>query len=245
MSQTYERLTDKLIAFIGRQKLFFTATAPLSGEGRVNVSPKGYDSLAVLDDRTLAYLDLGGSGIETQAHVQENGRITLMWCAFEGAADIVRVYGRGEAVPLHDPRFPALLTPLPRLRPRGARSSWCTWRARPTAAAGACRFFDYKGERDQLRRWVDAKPYDGVVRDPLRQERPLDRRPARPRAPRRRNDRPVTAPRAQFVNIGERTNVTGSAKFKTLVVAGDYPPALVGRAPAGGGRRPGHRHQHG
>ena len=157
MSQTYERLTDKLVAFIGRQKLFFVATAPLSGEGRVNVSPMGYDSLAVLDDRTLAYLDLGGSGIETQAHVQENGRITLMWCAFEGAADIVRVYGQGEAVPLHDSRFPALLARFPGYdRARAvivvhveSASDSCGW---------AVPFFDYKGERDQLRRWVDAKP---------------------------------------------------------------------------------------
>ena len=159
MSQTYDRLTDKLLAFIARQKLFFTATAPLSEEGRVNVSPKGYDSLAVLDDRTLAYLDLGGSGIETQAHVQENGRITLMWCAFEGAADIVRVYGRGEAVPLHDPRFPALLARFPGYdRARAvivvhgeSESARCGW---------GVPVLDYKGERDQLRRWVDAKPYE-------------------------------------------------------------------------------------
>ena len=159
MSQTHDRLTDKLIAFIGRQKMFFVATAPLSGEGRVNVSPKGYDSLTILDEGALAYLDLGGSGIETQAHVQENGRITLMWCAFEGAADIVRVYGRGEAVPLHDARFPALLARFPGYdRARAiivvhveSASDSCGW---------GVPFFDYRGEREQLRRWVDAKPYE-------------------------------------------------------------------------------------
>ena len=159
MSQTYDRLTDKLIAFIGRQKLFFVATAPLAGDGRVNVSPKGYDSLAVLDDRTVAYLDLGGSGIETQAHVQENGRITLMWCAFEGAADIVRVYGRGEAVPLHDPRFPALLARFP-----GYDRARAIIVVQVESASDSCGWgvplFDYRGERDQLRRWVDAKPYE-------------------------------------------------------------------------------------
>ncbi len=159
MGQTHDHLTPKLLAFIARQKLFFVATAPLAGDGRVNVSPKGYDSLAVLDERTLAYLDLGGSGIETQAHVQENGRITLMWCAFEGAADIVRVYGQGEAVPLHDPRFSELLTLFPGYdRARAiifvhveSASDSCGW---------GVPFFEYKGERDQLKRWVDAKPYE-------------------------------------------------------------------------------------
>ena len=113
MGQTHDHVTPKLRAFIERQKLFFVATAPLSADGHVNVSPKGYDSVVFLDDRTMAYLDLGGSGIETQAHVQENGRITLMWCAFDGPADIVRVYGRGEAVPMHDARFPELLALFP------------------------------------------------------------------------------------------------------------------------------------
>lgn len=157
MSQTYDRLTPKLVAFIGRQKLFFTATAPLLGEGRVNVSPKGYDSLVVLDDRTLAYLDLGGSGIETQAHVQENGRITLMWCSFEGAADIVRVYGRGEAVPMHDPRFPPLLARFPGYDRARAVIVVHVDSASDSRGWGVP-VFDYKGERDQLRRWVEAKP---------------------------------------------------------------------------------------
>ena len=98
MSKTYERIDETLAGFIKAQKMFFVATAPLSGEGSVNVSPKGYDSLALIDERTVAYLDLGGSGAETLAHVRENGRITLMFCAFEGAANILRLYGRGRAV---------------------------------------------------------------------------------------------------------------------------------------------------
>src|SRR3569833_1264805 len=98
MAETFEALDDKLTAFIRQQKLIFVATAPLSGEGSVNVSPKGYDSLAILDPLTLAYLDLGGSGAETIAHLRENGRITLMFCAFEGRPTIVRLSGRGSAV---------------------------------------------------------------------------------------------------------------------------------------------------
>ena len=96
MSTVYDELDETLIGFIRRQKLFFVATAPLSGEGSVNVSPKGYDSLAIIDCKTVAYVDLGGSGIETHAHLRENGRVTLMFCAFEGPANIVRIYGRGE-----------------------------------------------------------------------------------------------------------------------------------------------------
>ena len=159
MGQTHDRVTPKLKAFIERQKLFFVATAPLSGEGHVNVSPKGYDSVAFLDERTLAYLDLGGSGIETQAHVQENGRITLMWCAFEGPADIVRVYGRGEAVAMHDPRFPELLARFP-----GHDRARAIIVVHVESAADSCGwgvpFFEYRGERDQLQRWVEAKPVE-------------------------------------------------------------------------------------
>jgi hypothetical protein len=155
MATTYEQLNDKLIAFIRRQKMFFVATAPLSAEGSVNVSPKGYDSLAILDERTIAYLDLGGSGIETHAHVRENGRITLMFCAFEGAANIVRVYGRGEAVMFDDPGFAEKRALFPGFtRARGVITVNIT---RVTDSCGwAVPFFDYRGERDQLRRWVDA-----------------------------------------------------------------------------------------
>ena len=99
MSAIHEALDERLVAFIQRQKLFFVATAPLSVEGSVNLSPKGYDSLAIIDPLTVAYLDLGGSGAETIAHLRENGRITLMFCAFEGRANIVRLYGRGEVCP--------------------------------------------------------------------------------------------------------------------------------------------------
>jgi predicted pyridoxine 5'-phosphate oxidase superfamily flavin-nucleotide-binding protein len=97
MGKTYDTLPNDHAAWIAKQPLFFVATAPLAG-GHVNLSPKGHDTLRVLDERTVAYVDLTGSGAETVAHVLENGRITLMFCAFEGAPRIVRVYGRGEVV---------------------------------------------------------------------------------------------------------------------------------------------------
>src|SRR6267378_370846 len=99
MGKSYERIDGRLRTFIEGQKVFFTATAPLAGDGKVNVSPKGLDgSFAILDDLTVAYLDLGGSGAETIAHLRENGRITLMWCAFAGPPNIVRLYGHGTPV---------------------------------------------------------------------------------------------------------------------------------------------------
>ena len=98
MSQTYERITPALREFIESQRMFFVATAPLSAEGHVNLSPKGLDTFRVIDDLSVAYLDLTGSGNETSAHVEENARITFMFCAFEGPPKILRLYGRGTVV---------------------------------------------------------------------------------------------------------------------------------------------------
>jgi predicted pyridoxine 5'-phosphate oxidase superfamily flavin-nucleotide-binding protein len=110
MGKSYERIEPRLQEFIEDQKVFFVATAPLTGDGHVNLSPKGRaGTLRILDDRTVAYLDFGGSHAETIAHLRENGRITLMWCAFEGPPNIVRIHGRGEPVFRDDPRFPELV----------------------------------------------------------------------------------------------------------------------------------------
>ncbi|WP_399938404.1 pyridoxamine 5'-phosphate oxidase family protein [Streptomyces sp. BBFR25] len=114
MGKTYERIDGRLRTFIEAQPLFFTATAPLAGDGTVNLSPKGLTGcFAVLDELAVAYLDFAGSNAETIAHLRENGRITLMWCAFQGPPNIVRVHGRGEPVFRDDPRFPELLTHFP------------------------------------------------------------------------------------------------------------------------------------
>ena len=98
MAKTFDSITPELRAFIEAQPLFFVATAPLSAGGHVNLSPKGYDTLRVLDANRVAYLDLTGSGNETSAHLLENGRVTFMFCAFDGAPKIVRLYGRGRTV---------------------------------------------------------------------------------------------------------------------------------------------------
>ncbi|MEV0568630.1 MULTISPECIES: pyridoxamine 5'-phosphate oxidase family protein [Dactylosporangium] len=114
MGKVYERIDGRLRAFIEAQHIFFTATAPLSGDGTINLSPKGLTgSFAVIDELTVAYLDFAGSNAETVAHLRENGRITLMWCAFDGPPNIVRVHGRGEPVFRDDPRWSGLVAHFP------------------------------------------------------------------------------------------------------------------------------------
>src|SRR6478609_308030 len=98
MGKQFESITPQLAEWVRAQHLFFVATAPLSAEGTVNLSPKGLDTFRILGPRSVAYLDLTGSGIETAAHLRENGRITLMFCAFEGRPLVVRLYGRGRVV---------------------------------------------------------------------------------------------------------------------------------------------------
>lgn len=159
MAKLYDELDERLISFIREQKMFFVATAPLSGEGHVNVSPKGYDSFAILDSLTVAYLDLGGSGIETHAHVTENGRITIMFCAFDGPASILRLYGEGEAISTGHPEFDDLSALF-----SGFDKARAIIRVKITRIADSCGwgvpFYEFKGERDQLNRYLDNKSAD-------------------------------------------------------------------------------------
>ncbi len=109
MGKIFDGIDERLRAWISAQPMFFVASAPLAADGHVNVSPKGpIGTLRVLDERTLAYLDVVGSGAETIAHVRENGRIVIMLCAFSGPPRIVRLHGRAEVVPPADARFAAL-----------------------------------------------------------------------------------------------------------------------------------------
>jgi hypothetical protein len=105
MAKEFSHLDGSLLRFIEAQSMFFVATAPSQG-GRVNLSPKGYqDTFAVIDDRTVAYLDLFGSGAETIAHLRENGRITIMFCSFTRTSRILRLFGTGRVVRPDDPEF--------------------------------------------------------------------------------------------------------------------------------------------
>lgn len=151
MGKTYSELDEALIAFIKAQKMFFVATAPLSENGHVNVSPKGYDSFKIIDPTTVAYLDYGGSGIETHAHVLENGRITLMFCAYQGKANIVRLYGQGSVCAFHDDGFAEQLAWFPEFDRARAIITVKLTRIMDSCGWGVP-FYDYQGERDQLKR---------------------------------------------------------------------------------------------
>ena len=152
MGKTYERIEGRLRTFIEAQPVFFAATAPLSADGTVNLSPKGLKgSFAVLDEHTVAYLDFAGSNAETIAHLRENGRITLMWCAFQGPPNIVRVHGRGEPVFRDDPRFKDLLGRFPDIdpAPHGLRAIIVVTAELVRGTCGyAVPFMAYESDRD-------------------------------------------------------------------------------------------------
>jgi len=186
VGKLFERIDDKLRAWIGKQALFFVGTAPLAADGHVNVSPKGpIGSLRVLDETTVAYLDVIGSGAETIAHLRENGRIVIMLCAFAGPPRIVRLHGRGSVLLPDDPRFGELLARaqfedagvpesrraiivvtldrisdscgygVPLMAHRGQRTQMFAWGEKKLAAGG-------KQALDDYRRRKNARSIDGL-----------------------------------------------------------------------------------
>lgn len=153
MSAVHESINAVLAEWIRRQQMFTVATAPLSADGRVNVSPKGLDTLRIIDEHTLVYLDLTGSGAETIAHVRENGRITLMWSAFDGPPRIVRVHGRGELLEVDDPQIAGLFAP-----DRGARCAILVHAERISDSCGySVPFYRFEGHRSRLGEWTANK----------------------------------------------------------------------------------------
>jgi len=108
VGKTYPEIDEELRRFMQAQSMFFVARAPLDARGHVNLSPKGLDTFRVLGPRSVAYLDVFGSGVETIAHVRENGRIVVMFCAFQGAPKVLRLHGLGRVVEPHEAEFAAL-----------------------------------------------------------------------------------------------------------------------------------------
>jgi Pyridoxamine 5'-phosphate oxidase len=161
MGRVLDAISDELAAFISRQHVFFVATAPSEG-GHVNLSPKGLDTFTVLDATTVAYLDLTGSGVETISHLRENGRITIMFCSFDGKPNIVRLYGRGEVLPTGGREADAL---LPRFATyAGARSVIRVYVDRVSTSCGyGVPILRYEGDRDQLTAWADRRGPEGLV----------------------------------------------------------------------------------
>jgi Pyridoxamine 5'-phosphate oxidase len=155
-------VSHELADFIAAQHVFFVATAPSGDGGHVNVSPKGLDTFAVIDPSTVAYLDLTGSGVETIAHLRDNGRITIMFCAFDGKPLIVRLYGIGEVLAVGDAAADAL---LPRFGSYpGVRA---VIRVRLDRVSTSCGYgvplLRYADERDQLPKWAERRGADGLV----------------------------------------------------------------------------------
>ena len=164
MGKVHEGISAELEAFLERQPMFFVATAPLASDGHVNVSPKGFDgTFVVLDEHRVAFLDLTGSGVETIAHVRENGRITIMFCAFEGPPRIVRLSGTANVVTCDDAGFAELaahFTPLP-----GARAVVIVELDRVADSCGyGVPHMAFVGQRDRLLTWAQSRG-DARLRD--------------------------------------------------------------------------------
>jgi predicted pyridoxine 5'-phosphate oxidase superfamily flavin-nucleotide-binding protein len=162
MGEVFDHITPRYRDFIAAQHVFFVASAPSGADGRVNLSPKGLDTLRVLDERTVAYLDFVGSGVETIAHLRENGRLVVMFCAFQGPPQIVRLHGRGEAIEPRDARFAALAAKFP-----PCESARAIVVVRVERASDSCGYgvplYAYEGERTQLPAWAARKGADALA----------------------------------------------------------------------------------
>jgi len=162
VGKVYEQIDEHLARWIARQSLFFTGTAPLADDGHVNVSPKGpIGSLRVLGPRTIAYLDIVGSGSETIAHVRENGRIVIMLCAFSGPPRIVRIHGRGEVIAADDPRFEELAARSEFEEPEHAEARRAIVLVEATRISDSCGYgvplMSYEGQREHSDLWAAKK----------------------------------------------------------------------------------------
>ncbi|MDQ2832725.1 MAG: pyridoxamine 5'-phosphate oxidase family protein [Acidobacteriota bacterium] len=157
MAKQFARIEPPHLDFIQRQHIFFNASA--APQGRVNVSPRDGASLRVLDPHTVLYLDRTGSGNETAAHLLLSDRLTLMFCAFEGAPQILRLYGHARILPRHSPEYDALLaTHFNNTEIPGTRQMLLLHVDLVQTSCGYnVPLYDYAGERDQLTRWAEVK----------------------------------------------------------------------------------------
>jgi hypothetical protein len=157
----HEAIGSALAEWISGQRMFFVATAPLAADGLINCSPKGMDSFRILGPREVAYVDLTGSGVETIAHLRENGRIVFMFCGFEGAPQIVRLHGYGRVVLPGDARHELLRHQFPDYP--GARAVISATIDRISDSCGyAVPRYDFVEQRDTLVRWSKKRGVEGL-----------------------------------------------------------------------------------
>ena len=159
MGKRYDRIEDRLADFIREQRVFFVATA--APDGRVNVSPKGMDTLRLLGANRVLWLSVTGSGNETAAHLRESNRITLMFCAFEGTPMILRLYGRGRVYHPRDPEWDELLPLFPPL-PGARQIIDVDVDLVQTSCGMGVPYYAFRGDREQLNEWATRKGEDGI-----------------------------------------------------------------------------------
>jgi hypothetical protein len=161
MGRIASTLDDAATEFIQAQSIFFVASAPLAADGHINVSPKGLDTLRILSPNTVAYLDLTGSGVETIAHLKENGRIILMFCAFQGPPKILRLHGRGRVLEPFDPEYGNVAALFPAYE--SARSVIVVELERVSTSCGyAVPLMKYEADRQQSFKWASHKGPAGL-----------------------------------------------------------------------------------
>ena len=163
MTKVHNELTDELLSWIKNQPMYFLGSAPLSAQGHINLSPRGLDSLRVLDPNQVLILDLTGSGNETAAHVMENGRLTIMFCAFEGAPRILRLYGEAEVILADHPDWPSLRAEFPNNIP-GIRQIFRLLVTRVQTSCGyGVPLMDFVAQREDLLDWARKKGEPGLA----------------------------------------------------------------------------------
>ncbi len=161
MAKVFDRITEPLQQFIKAQQIFFVATAPLDPTGHINLSPKGLDSFRILSPTQVAYLDLTGSGNETSAHLLENGRITLMFCAFQGTPMILRLFGQGRTVLPNAPDWDSLNAIFPAMP--GTRQIFVAEIDRVQTSCGTgVPLYDYQDQRQDMIDWAAKKGSAGM-----------------------------------------------------------------------------------
>lgn len=159
MAKFYEKIPKRVQQFITAQKVFFVATAPK--EGRINLSPKGMDTFRVIDEHRVMWLSVTGSGNETAAHLLNDNRITIMFCAFEGAPNIVRLYGTASEIKPNDAEWANAIAHFDELP--GTRQIFdVRVETVQTSCGMSIPFYEYQGERDQLLDWAKDKGQTGI-----------------------------------------------------------------------------------
>jgi hypothetical protein len=161
MAKTHEMITDEILKFINEQHLFFVASAPLSGDGHVNLSPKGLDSFRVLSPHRVAYMDIISSGNETSAHILENGRITFMFCSFDGPPNILRLYGKGRTVLPDQPEWQELVSNFT-VYPSSRQIIVADISRVQTSCGFGVPLYQYKGERKTHFEWAEKVGQSGL-----------------------------------------------------------------------------------